>query len=58
MVTLGDLTALIDVLFITLEPPDCPEEADLDHDLTVGLGDLTYLIDHLYGDGTPLPPCP
>ena len=64
-VGLGDLTALIDYLFVTYDDLDCPDEADLDQsggsradmeDIT--LGDLTVLIDHLFVSFAPLPPCP
>ncbi|MBD3257212.1 PKD domain-containing protein, partial [candidate division GN15 bacterium] len=64
-VTLGDLTSMIDHLFVSLQPLACWEEADLDFsgqpepgasDIT--LGDLTLLINHLFVDLQPLPPCP
>ncbi len=59
-VTMGDLTVLIDHLFISLEPLCCPDEANMDlipgHEVT--MGDLTVLIDHLFISLDPLPPCP
>ncbi|MBD3258173.1 hypothetical protein GF377_07045 [candidate division GN15 bacterium] len=64
-VTLGDLTTLIDHLFISLGPLACVAEGDLDQsggsnpqpgDVT--LGDLTIMIDHLFISLQPLPPCP
>ena len=47
---LGDLTALIDYLFISFTPPVCMEEANTDGsvDGIVDLGDLTGLIDYLF----------
>ncbi len=60
LVTMGDLTVLIDHLFISLDPLNCPEEGnvDLSVDGLVTMGDLTILIDHLFISLTPLPPCP
>ncbi|MBD3257211.1 PKD domain-containing protein [candidate division GN15 bacterium] len=64
-VSLGDLTALIDHLFISLTPVACITEADIDlsgqpnpgpDDVT--LGDLTLLVDHLFISLSPLAPCP
>jgi hypothetical protein len=50
IVDLGDLTALIDYLFISFTPPACMEEANVDGDPEglVDLGDLTALIDYLF----------
>lgn len=60
LVTMGDLTVLIDHLFITLTPLDCLEEGnvDLSTDGLVTMGDLTVMIDHLFITLTPLPACP
>ncbi|MBD3256878.1 PKD domain-containing protein [candidate division GN15 bacterium] len=59
-VTLGDLTVMIDHLFISLEPLECDEEGntDMSPDGAVSLGDLTVLIDHLFISLAPLSPCP
>jgi hypothetical protein len=62
-VSLGDLTALIDVLFISLEDPECFEEANVDASLpdgpgSISLGDLTALIDVLFISLDDPPPCP
>jgi C1A family cysteine protease len=59
-VGMGDLTVLIDHLFITLAPLTCPETGNLDLsvDGLVGMGDLTVMIDHLFVTLAPLPPCP
>ncbi len=57
-VDMGDLTVLIDHLFISLEPVDCPAEANVDATGGVDMGDLTRLIDHLFIDLSPLPECP
>ncbi len=60
LVTMGDLTVLIDHLFISLEPLACIDEGnvDLSADDLVTMGDLTVLIDHLFIDLNPLPACP
>ena len=60
IVDLGDLTALIDYLFISFTPPVCIEEANIDGDLEgiIDLGDLTALIDYLFISFTPPAPCP
>ena len=56
---LGDLTKLIDYLFISFEEPECLEEANVDGDPsgTVDLGDLTKLIDYLFISFTPPAEC-
>jgi hypothetical protein len=59
MVDLGDLTALIDHLFVGFTVPDCLGEANVDGDPggLVDLGDLTVLIDYLFISFTPPAPC-
>ncbi len=59
-VTMGDLTVLIDHLFISLEPLACDVEGNVDGSLDgqVTMGDLTILIDHLFISLSPLMPCP
>jgi hypothetical protein len=59
-VTLADLTVLIDHLYISLMPLDCPKAGNLDlsSDGLVTMGDLTAMIDHLFISLSPLPPCP
>ncbi|HUV31007.1 MAG TPA: hypothetical protein VMY05_07975 [Acidobacteriota bacterium] len=59
-VDLGDLTFLIDYLFISHTPPVCIEEANLDGDPdgVVDIADLTVLIDYLYLTQTPPADCP
>jgi len=46
----GDMTALIDYLFITFTPPLCMDEANADGrpDGIIDIGDLTALIDYLF----------
>jgi len=58
-VDLGDLTALIDYLFITFTVPECFAEANIDGDPggNVDLGDLTALIDYLFITFTPPSAC-
>jgi PKD repeat protein len=58
MVTMSDLTVLIDHLFITLSPLCCPAEANVDLIEPVTMADLTVLIDHLFISLQPLPMCP
>ncbi len=60
LVTMGDLTILIDHLFITLTPLECPEAGniDLSADGLITMSDLTVMIDNLFITLTPLPPCP
>ncbi len=50
LVTMGDLTLLIDHLFISLEPLRWPSIGNVDgsSDDLVTMGDLTKLIDHLF----------
>jgi PKD repeat protein len=60
LVTMSDLTVLIDHLFITLTPLACVDagNVDLSTDELVTMSDLTVLIDHLFITLAPLPPCP
>ena len=63
LMSIGDLTKLIDILFISLLPPNCWEEANLDESQPEGegslsLGDLTALIDYLFITLEQPPPCP
>lgn len=60
LVTMSDLTILMDHLFGSLEPMGCPESGNLDQDSSGGtsLSDLTVMIDHLFVTLTPLPQCP
>ncbi len=58
-VDIGDLTALINNLFITFTPLCCPSEANCDGDAAdnIDIGDLTALINNLFLTFTPLPNC-
>ncbi|MBU0985206.1 MAG: lamin tail domain-containing protein, partial [candidate division Zixibacteria bacterium] len=63
-VDVGDLTNLIDYLFINFTPICCPDEADVapaifgePADGMVDVGDLTALIDHLFINFPVLPAC-
>jgi hypothetical protein len=60
LVTMSDLTVLIDNLFITLTPLVCPEAGNVDQspDGLITMSDLTVLIDNLFITLAPLPPCP
>ncbi|HUV31766.1 MAG TPA: hypothetical protein VMY05_11855 [Acidobacteriota bacterium] len=58
---IGDLTVLIDFLFISHTPLICPEEADFDSDGVVDIGDLTWYIRCMFmlpPGGCEFPPCP
>jgi hypothetical protein len=62
-VSLGDLSLLVDHLYISFAEPECWEEANVDGSQpegegSISLGDLTILIDHLFISFDPLPPCP
>ena len=66
--TVGDISKIVDFLFVTGSPLPCLEEADVDlsgtlvsppldgFDITVG--DIALLIDHLFISGAPLHDCP
>ena len=57
--TIGDVTMLIDHLFVTQTGLFCAEEADINGsggDITIG--DVSALIDHLFLNRQPLPDCP
>ncbi len=58
-VDIGDLTALINNLFITFEPIACVAEANCDGDPgnNIDIGDLTALINNLFITFDPLPAC-
>jgi len=60
LVTMSDLTVLIDHLYISLSPLACAIEGNMDAgaDELVTMSNLSVLIDHLYITLTPLPACP
>lgn len=60
LVDVRDLVALINALFITFEPLDCPEEANADGDVEglIDVRDLVALINALFITFEPLPACP
>ena len=60
IVDILDLTVLIDGLFISLAPFNCPVAANVDvsADGIIDISDLTRLIGYLFIDFQPLPPCP
>jgi hypothetical protein len=62
--TIGDITAIIDMLFVSFEDVDCLAEADVNQSggpnpvrADVTIGDITKLIDHLFINEQPLPDC-
>jgi len=56
-VDVGDLTNLIDHLFISSTPLCNASDADINFDWSVDIADLTNLIDHLYISFAPLESC-
>ncbi len=60
LISMGDLVALIDHMFISLAPLLCEEEANVDMsaDGIISMGDLVTLINHLFITLDPLPACP
>jgi hypothetical protein len=60
LIDIGDLTRLIDYLYISTTPICCPMEGNVDGDLEdlIDIGDLTALIDYLYMSTTPPAACP
>ncbi len=57
IVDIGDLTRLIDYLFISMDELECLEEANTDGEGVVDIGDLTVLIDYLFISMLPLDNC-
>jgi len=60
IVDLGDLTALIDYMFLSFTEPPCIAEANVDGDPEgiVDIGDLARLIDYLFISFAEPAPCP
>jgi|CXWL01.1.fsa_nt_gi hypothetical protein len=56
-VDIADLTTLVDHLFITFAPIDCPNEGNVDATGGIDIADLTMLVDHLFIGFTPLGGC-
>ena len=63
--TIGDISALIDHLFLTEKPIACLEEADVNRsggdtptETDITIGDISKLIEYLFLDGDPLSACP
>ncbi len=57
-VDIGDLTVLIDHMFISFTPLCCMAEANTDDNAGIDISDLTRLIDHLFISFSPLATCP
>jgi hypothetical protein len=59
-IDIGDLTALIDYLFITTAVPVCLAEANVDGSVNgfIDIGDVAALIDYLFITNAPPAPCP
>lgn len=58
IIDIGDVTVMIQNLFITLNEPCCFDEADIDLTGLVDIGDLTMLISSLFITLNPLQECP
>lgn len=58
IIDIGDITKMIQSLFITLETLCCTDEGDLDRSGNIDIGDLTMLIASLFINLHPLPACP
>jgi hypothetical protein len=59
IIDIGDVTELIQLLFIRVgDPYCCEDEADLDYSGDIDIGDLTLLIQSLFITLEPLPTCP
>jgi hypothetical protein len=48
LIDIGDLTVMVDYLYINNRPLCCPEEANVDGTGTIDIGDLTALVAYLY----------
>jgi CubicO group peptidase (beta-lactamase class C family) len=59
LVDIGDLTRLVDYLYISRDPLCCPEEGNVDGDpeRLIDIGDLTAVIDYLYVSNNPPAAC-
>ena len=57
--TIGDISLLIDHLYLTLSPLDCIDEANMNADSEgeISIGDISLGIDHLYITQRDLIPC-
>jgi len=56
-IDIGDLSALIDFLYISFTPLCCPAEANTDGQPGIDISDLSALIDYLYISFTPTAGC-
>jgi len=57
-IDISDIQALINHLFLNLDPLCCVDEGDIDFSLVTDITDLQLLIDNQFLTLTPLPPCP
>ncbi|UCC43534.1 MAG: M20/M25/M40 family metallo-hydrolase [Candidatus Zixiibacteriota bacterium] len=53
VVDIGDLTAMIDYLFISYTPPESLNGSDVNADCAVDMGDITWMIKYLFIGGAP-----
>jgi|CXWL01.1.fsa_nt_gi hypothetical protein len=56
-IDIGDLTILVDHLFISFTPLCCVDEGDMVVDASVDIADLTFLVDHLFISFVAQPGC-
>ncbi len=54
-IDIGDLTYLVDMLFISFTPTVTIQSGDCDGDFSIDIGDLTRMVDFLFITGTPFP---
>lgn len=58
IIDIGDVTVMIQKMFITLGDFCCEDEADMDFSGLIDIGDLTLLIHSMFITLNPLPSCP
>ena len=54
-IDIADLVALVDFMFSGGTTPGCPEQGDINADLTQDVADLVYLVEFMFNSG-PIPP--
>jgi hypothetical protein len=57
-VDIGDLSQLVNYLFVSFEVLGCPMEANVDGSGEVDISDLSFMVNHLFVTFEPLADCP